>query len=247
MAPESTEIAKRDRIVNSDKESLRRVRSSMVNIRVGGRTYPAQRNPRCKICTHPARPLIEERLLYNDTYVAIAAWVTGQEAEQLNGIRITWPEINVAQLSAHYRNGHCPVDTQVLHALTERRATELGVSYEETGGRIVDHMVMLQQIATRGQERLIRGEIEPGIKETISAAKALAAIQLAGQMQEESVDLSAYEQSMGIYFDETRKIMNDEQWDQLVFALSTNPILRKLAERLQSDDVVEAEVVADDQ
>lgn len=234
-----------DKLVVNDPTALDRVRSSMVSLRIGGRSYPAVRSPRCKVCTHPARVLIEERLLYNDPYPAVVQWVSEHEYEEIDGQVIVWPSLTVAQLGAHFRSGHCPIDTQVLHSLTEQRAEELGADYEQSVSRIVDHVTMLKQIAVRGSERLVRGEIEPGIKETISAAKALAAIEIAGRQEEQQDNASLYEQAMEVYFTTARQIMNPEQWQQFGLALSKHPVLRRLAEQQDTNSVMDAEIVSE--
>lgn len=230
-------------VVRTDRVDLQRARPSMISVRVGNRSYPAKFVNTCRVCTHPARALIEERLLYNDTYPSIAAWVSEQQSETLDGAHIEWPPVTVPQLGGHYRGGHCPVDTQVLHELTEQRAAETGVNYEQSLGRIVDHVVLTQQIATRGQERLTRGEIAPDVKETLAAAKLLHDMQTSAAQAEVTDHLGAFQDALDIYFGEARRVMTSEQWTQFTLALTNNPVLREIAGRFQESNVVDAEIV----
>ena len=219
-------------------------RSAMVQIRIGSRTYPAVRDPRCPVCLHPGRVQIEEKLLFNETYKAIAEWAADVDHEDIDGTIVAWPVLSPAQLTRHFKSGHCPIDARVLHDLTEARNGEMATGYETMSGRVVDHVVTLQSVLSRGQERLVRGEIEPGVKETISAAKALAALEVAAAQTEQQDRSWFYESAMKIYFDEAQKIMNPEQWTRFSMALQTNPVLRQLTERAQQTEIVDAEVVS---
>lgn len=224
------------------REELQRLRSSMVNLRIGGRVIPAVRSNRCRVCTHPARPLIEERIISNDTYPSIAEWVSNKEVEQIDGTLVDWPPLNVDQIVRHYNNGHCPIDAQLLHELSEQRMTELGLSYEEPVGRIVDHVVITKLIAAKGQQLLATGQIEPGVADTLAAAKLLREIE-SDQVQQ-GTDMSAYAQAMEQYFVTVQRIVTTDQWRQIGAALSSNPVLKELTAKMTTeDDIEDAELV----
>ena len=217
-------------------------RGSVVNITVGSRHLPAVLDNTCPVCTHPARPLIEERLLYNDPYPVIAEFVSERKAETIDGVRITWPALSAWQIAGHYANNHCPVDVRVLHQLTQQRMDGTEADYDKSTERIIDHVVTLSQIAAIGQERLARGEMTPTVKETISAAKAVAAIDIATR-QVDQIDHSAeYEAAMEVYFEAAKQVMSPDQWRSFGALLSVNPVLR----RLSGDDSEDAEIVEED-
>jgi hypothetical protein len=205
-------------------------RGSLVNITVGSRHLPVVVDNACPVCTHPARPLIEERLLYNDPYPVIAEWVSGRKAETVDGVTIIWPPLSAWQIAGHYANDHCPVDVKVLHQLTKQRLSGTEADYERSTERIVNHVVTLSQIAQVGQQRLARGEVVPTLKETISAAKAVAAIDLAAKQVEQTDHSVQYEAAMEVYFTAAKQVMSPEQWHAFGTLLSTNPILRRLSE-----------------
>jgi hypothetical protein len=218
------------------------VRGSVVSITVGNRHLPAVVDNTCPVCTHPARPLIEERLLYNDPYPAIAEWVSGRKAETIDGLTIRWPQLSAWQIAGHYANDHCPVDVKVLHQLTQQRLSGTEADYDNSTTRIVDHVVTLSQIAQIGQERLARGELKPNLKETISAAKAVAALDLAAKAAEQVDNSAAYEQAMEVYFSAAKQIMTPTQWHDFGMLLAANPVLQ----RLTGADVQDAEVIEEE-
>lgn len=219
------------------------MRSSMINVQIGERVYPAVRNPRCKICTHPGRAQIEEQLLLNTQYPEIVRLVSGREYVEVDGVRIDWPEISAQQLGNHYNRGHCPIDTNLLAQLTEERERELGINYADTTGRVVDQVIFSKLVLAQSQERLVRGEVKPTLKEGLAAAKLLSDIQT-DKTQDEVDRLGAYVEAMEIYFQAVQHIMTPDQWSQLAAMLNTNPTLREIAQRLQEEEQIDdAEVI----
>jgi len=225
------------------RAELEHFRSSMVNIKVGDRTIPAYRSNKCKVCMHPARPLIEERLLMNDTYPSVAEWVSNHDVEEIDGTLVEWPPLNVTQLFKHYNNGHCPIDTQVLHELSKQRMDELGLDYEDSVGRVVDHVVAAKLILAKGQERLARGEIAPDVKDTLSAAKLLHDIEGGIDAGEQSEMIAAWQQAMEVFFVTVQRHVTSTAWQAIGADLSMNPVLREITARIESSDIVDAEEV----
>lgn len=214
-------------------------RGSIVSVTVGSRSLPAVLDNSCPVCTHPARPLIEERLLFNDPYPVIAEWVSNKEASRDDGVIITWPRLSAWQIAGHYANDHCPVDTKVLHQLTQQRLSGTEADYDNSHQRIVDHVVTLAQVAAVGQERLARGEIQPTIAETINAAKTVAQIDIATRQVEQVDHTGDYEQAMEVYFNAAKQVMTEEQWRRFGSLLATNPVLRQLTGDVEDAELVE--------
>jgi hypothetical protein len=236
----------REVVLASEREELFAARGAMVNVRIGQRSYPAIRNPRCKICTHPARVLIEEKLLLGETYISICTWISDTQHEQVDGTLITWPKISKQTLINHYNAGHCPVDTAMLKEFTDQRSAELGQAYTEAMPRIVDHVTALRHVVARGQERLVKGEMDIGPREMIAAAKALTALELATRAKEASEDQSAYEEAFEVYFTTARRLMSEDQWQAFSHALATSPVLARLTGTVEAEpgrEIIDAEVV----
>lgn len=215
----------------------------MVTVQIGNRTYPVVRSPKCKICTHPARVQIEEKLLLGEQYGQIVSFVSGRSYAEVDGTRIDWPEITNRQIMNHYNHGHCPVDTGLLKQFTQEREQELGIRYDETVGRVVDEVIVAKLVLARGQERLAKGEIEPTVKETLVAAKLIHDIN-AGQSADEADQTSAYVAAFEVYFTVAKEVMSPEQFRDFGARLYSNPILRELAAKMQDDsDIQDAEIV----
>jgi hypothetical protein len=222
------------------------VRSSIVPLVIGNRTYQMVSDPRCPVCMHPGRGQIEEKILLGEGYQSIAGWASGHEAENVEGYLVDWPTLTAAQISKHFNADHCPIDAKVLHELQKQRVGE--IDYTKLAGRVVDGLVLADLTVARTHERAVRGEIEPTYREGLAAAKLQADIELAAQQGDREDRSWYYEQAFEIYFTEARKHMTDEQWEHFSVAIMTNPILRQLTERAQqSGDIVDAEVLEEQQ
>jgi hypothetical protein len=218
----------------------------MVNIRIGQRVLPAFRSNRCKVCTHPGRPLIEEQILLNATYPSIVEWVSNHEVEEIDGVLVEWPILTVHQLLNHYNNGHCPLDAKLIHELSEQRMAELGLDYEASSGRIVDHVVAAKLIAALGQERLIKGEIQPDVKDTLAAAKFIADLEAKRGGPEGDEILIIWQQAMEVFFAVTQRHVSPDQWQAIGADLSSNPVLRELTAKMHAhpdEDIHDAELI----
>lgn len=224
------------------RAELERARSSMVNIRVGNRTIAAYRSNRCKVCMHPARPLIEERLLMNDTYPTVAEWVSNHEVEEIDGTLVEWPPLTVSQLHRHYNSGHCPLDTQVLHELSRQRMDELGLDYEASTQRVVDHVVAAKLVLSKAQERLVRGEIAPDVKDYLSAAKLLHDIERGAEGVDQSEQLIMWARAMEVFFTVVQRHVDGGTWQAIGSDLALNPVLREITQRMETSDIVDAEL-----
>lgn len=207
----------------------------MVSIKIGERVYPAYRSNRCQVCIHPGRSLIEERLLLNDTYPTIVEFTRDREAADIDGLMVPWPTLTVQQLTNHFNKGHCPIDTQVLHELSDQIMTEMGVDYTDVAPRIVSPIILSKLVMARGQERLMRGEIEPTMRETLAAAKLLHDIEVDTTGAERD-RLQAYIDALEIYFNTVQRIVTPEQWSQIGSSLAADPVLREIENRLSVED-----------
>lgn len=209
------------------------LRTGRTSIRIGNRVYPAIRSNRCRVCLHPARPEIEEKLLFNEPYRRIAEWVSHQV--QADGS--TWEPISAKQLTSHFDKGHCPVDTQLLHEVAE----ELGHDYTTATGRMVSHVLLAKQTVALAQEALVRGEIKPTLAEGLKAGQLLAAIEASSRQLDQQDRLLLMEQAMMAYFNEAQKVMSAEQWQRFGQALAVSPVLAEIENKMASLDAVDAE------
>lgn len=206
-------------------------RSSMVQVRIGGRFYDAIYEPRCNTCTHPGRQLIEAAVLQNYSYRAIARNMSGKEIPGPDDVPTMMPEIGHASIRNHFVQGHMPMEAAALRRLAEKRAEEIGSKYEEAAEQFVDHHVLASAVVQKTYSRLVMGEIEPEVKDGIAAAKFLSDVERAAGGGG-GIDSEAWSEAMTIYFETARAIMPPDTWYQFTSALASNPILQAISERM---------------
>lgn len=223
----------------TDGENLPDARTSLVQVRIGNRTYEATYSPRCHTCCHPARMQIEEMILQNHSYRSIAGQFSGQRLPSPDGSTAELPPITWNSIYHHFKAGHTPLGPATLRALSERRAARVGSSYEEATERFVDHVVLAEAVVGRTHERLVSGEIEPDVRDGLAAAKLLKDVEDGAHR---NTDVEAWGQAMTVYFEAAQRIMPPQMWAQFTAALAVDPILRAIGSR-GAESVVDAEIV----
>jgi hypothetical protein len=201
----------------------------MVQVQIGTRVYDAVYEPNCRTCTHPARMLIEEKLLQNYSLRQVAALFSETEIDGPEGSRLILPRISHQSIGNHFRLGHMPIEAATLRKLAARRAERLGNAYEERAEQFVDHVVLAEATVHRTYERLVTGEIHPDVKDGLAAA---ALIQRVEADVPGGLDNEAWSEAMTIYFEEARAAMDPATWSRFTQALSRNPVLRAIERRL---------------
>lgn len=213
--------------------------ASVVRVKIGNKVVDARKVRSCLTCNHPARMSIEEMLIHGESYQAIIRRYSEVEYT-VAGRKQVLPKIDYQALRAHYRNGHMPLDATVVRSLIEKRAAEIGSDYEDIGERFVDKVLFAKMVVAKGQQRLVMGEIQPDVKETLAAAKFLQDVEDASKGAEGT---EVWAQAMEVYFTVARQVMSDETWGRFVTLLDSNAILRGIAKRLNNTDVLDAELV----
>lgn len=202
--------------------------ASLVMTRVGGMDLPQYSNPRCKTCQHPDRLKIETLLVQGYGYKTVA-----EQVSENSGIEVGWWSIR-----DHYKARHLPLPNAAIRRLSENRTKEIGAALDEAADQIVDHVVVSKAILQRGFERMVAGEIEPEMKDTLAAAKMVMDIENAAAG---SLDQQAWSDAFVAFFETARAVMTPEQYAQFGHALSTNPVLKAI--EAKSTPTVEGEVV----
>lgn len=210
--------------------------NSLVRIRIGNREYDAKFSKTCKVCNNPARMEIETCLIKGDTYRSIAQHFSEAQWTGRDGGLIALPELGWQPIRNHYLSGHMPMSAAALRHIAEERAQQIGAQYEENTARLVDHYTVAKAIVQRGYERMVVGEIEPEIKDTIAAAKLLKEIE---DTQIGSVDAEVWSEAMMIYFETAQELMPPQMWTEFTRKLGANPVLRGLAQKMQQHAAIE--------
>jgi hypothetical protein len=213
-------------------------RASLVRYTIGGKSYDAVFHRTCKTCTHPARALIEEKVLLNYSYAEIAEMFSEREIDDGHGGFIRTPKLAWSSIMNHYRRKHMPLEHAAARKIAEARAEQMGAEIEGAAQRIVHHRDVVQTIVEQGHDLLQRHQLELDAGDVIRAAKLLADIdERAGTDQ---IDADAWSNAMQTIFETARRIMPPALWAQFTRELSQNPVLRALEAK---EDVVDAEVV----
>jgi hypothetical protein len=229
----------------TENPAERRGSVSLVQVRIGGRTYDAVYHNGCLTCTHPARKEIEEQIILGTSYRRVATMYSETEWTQPDGTKITLPKVSWDNLFHHFKNEHLPVQAAVYREILDKRAAELSEHYEEQTARLVDGYSFAQQVLARTQEGLATGTLQPDIKDGLAAAKLIKEMEQVGNGA--SADAEAWGQAMAVYFETARKFMPDDMWQNFTQALMANPILQAIQNRrsaLESNqDYEDGEVV----
>lgn len=211
---------------------------SIIKIKIGNRTYDVPRSKHCPVCMHPGRYAIEERMLLNYSYPSIVKWISGSEITLPDGSTEPWPEVSAHSLRSHRNKGHVPMDTQLFNALVEQRAEAEGIDLETYTGRFVDEVVANQIVLSRGVERILKGEIEPDVKDVLTASKLMGDLRAAaGQGQGTSEE--EFMEVMRVYFTAVQNTVSEDQWLEIVNTISRNPVVVAMQEKMNSRKAIE--------
>jgi hypothetical protein len=217
------------------------VMKSLVKVRIGDRLVDAGFEPACHTCTHPARAEIEQSIVQGHSYRGVASRYSEVEWTEPNGKTVQLPRVGWESIFTHFKNGHMPVGAEAMRQIVERRAEQIGAKqYEQQVTQIVDQVTFAQQVLTKTQERLISGDIAPEVRDGLAAAKFLQDMEDKSQT---SLDAEAWSEAMQRYFEIAQRIMPPEMWEHFTRALSSDPILLAISQRVSEQDVVDAEIV----
>jgi hypothetical protein len=215
---------------------------SLIKVRVGNREYDAVSVARCHTCQHPARRLIEEKLVQNYSTRAVARMYSGTTIEFEDGRKEVMPELSPSSVYNHYSRGHMPLEQTTRRRLAEHRAAQIGSQYEELAEQYVDGVILAETVVHQTFERLANNELTPEIKDGLAAAKFLREVE---DNTQAGLDNEAWSEAMQVYFETARHFLSANDWERFTAALSTNPILRSIARRMNGEspdaDVLEAE------
>ena len=218
---------------------LEAVRSSVIQVKVGSRSYNMVENRNCGVCMHPGRFQIEAKILLNFGWTAISRHVSDLNSAKVDGSQEDWYALTPAQIKKHYENGHCP-DGNVSRALVEERAKKRGIELSEATTGFVDHVIVQEAILQRGFELLIEGKIEPDAKDLLMASK------LRGDAEATNTDNGTVEQwqeFMGIYFSAVQTVVSRDQWDEIVREIQKHPVFSQVNAAGTNDIIEEAEII----
>lgn len=216
--------------------------NSLVQVQIGDQVYDAVHSSGCKVCNHPARMEIELALVEGQSYPQIAKRFSEVRYEVGEGSMML-PELKWGAIRYHVQGQHMPARAEIQRRLIEMRAESLGHDLEKAVDRFVDQYTVAQTIMYKGHDRLVSGEVQPSIQDTLAAAKLVQQIE---EHSEQGYDSLAWEQAMTVYFETAQSLMPPETWQEFGRRLSANPILAALVRKqngVEDPDTIEAEIV----
>jgi hypothetical protein len=220
---------------------IEQVRSSVIQLKIGNRTYNMVENRQCKVCMHPGRFQVEAKILLNYGWTAISRFVQDLQHEKIDGSIEEWYPLTPIQIKNHFERGHCP-DGSVSKALVEERAKKRGIDLEDATTGFVDHIIVQNAVLARGYELLVEGKIEPDTKDLLLASKLLADSE---QANTESSTIEQWQEFMGVYFSAVQNVVSREQWDEIVLEIKKHPVFSDMNPTRTNDnvDIQDAEVI----
>ena len=195
------------------------VTPSMAVYRVGGHTYPMKVSKTCAVCTSAWRAAIENYVIGGYSYEKIAKEI---------------PEAGVtsASVKRHIDSNHLPLAEHAKRRLIERRATELNWDVESGADRLDDHITFLRAGVQKVFSRMAAGEIEPDIKNGISMAKALAALEIGEEVSE--LRSAQYVEAIRVVLGAVRKHMDNDQFRMFSQEILESPVIQALSNNAPS-------------
>jgi hypothetical protein len=200
-------------------------------IRIGGRDFPIKSVHNCRTCQSPHRMFIENELLSGRSYMGIARQVADLPTGHL-------PPPGNQSITKHVKEGHLPQPIQTRRRIVDKRAEKLGAAVAGEDD-LSDYITLLDMTINRGGERLLAGEIDPGMGDLLNAIGLKQRIEATST---EGYDTEAYQQSMFIYFEEAQNVMSHEQWTRFAKGLASNPLLKALMAKQREHEIVSGEV-----
>lgn len=187
--------------------------ASLASVTVGGRTYPYTTAKGCRVCnSRSVRLEAENQIVSGRTWARIAEELPPEAG------------LSARNLKDHYTAGHMPVFAAAVQEHLERASTLRGEEIGPAVERIADHLDFAQAVVGRVNERLVAGEVEPTVRDALSAADHLARYAPADTGYDEADIVSAFVQ----YHDAARAVLDDETWAEFSRRLRTNPTLNAL-------------------
>ncbi len=203
---------------------------SIVQIRIGNRDYSMVRHTRCAVCMHPGRYAIEEKILLNFGYPAIVRFVSEVEHRNDDGEVVEWPALTRMQLINHREKGHIGLNSEMIRELAERRARDQGIDLENHMGQFVDHVVASDIILERGMERLIKGEIQPDVKDVLAVTKLKQELEATNKQY---ASLEQMQDLIVVYFSTVKRIVGEEKWKAIMKEIQNHPAVIRIQQQRQ--------------
>lgn len=214
----------------NDEEINASLPEGVVMLRVGKGYAPYKFVTNCNTCQSPHRAYIEQQLAKG---IAIQT-IVREVADLDHGIR---PAPSWESMKNHLAKGHMPLDLARTRGVMEERAREVGQAISEETDIFVDYVAANRLIVQKGIDRIVTGEIQPDVKDVLSASKALADIER--QMGDSGLDVAVLYEALDVLLQVTTAYIPIESRKEWGNAIATNPVLAALREKAKAKEIEE--------
>lgn len=212
----------------ADQDAPGSVPMSVVQVRVGTKSYPMYSRPSCRTCQSRYRYDIEHKILSGYSMAAIADWVAAQgtaapagDDDPVPPDRLDPPTAN--SLRSHAKK-HMPMTAAVTRDLIDARAQEISQGLADGAEAAADHITLARLLVQRGMEGLADGTLAPEMTDVMSAAKFLAV----HDVRDDGADVAVWRETLMAYMEVARTFIPEVAWKPFGEALSAHPVLRAL-------------------
>jgi hypothetical protein len=178
---------------------------------IDGKLYAYKREWRCKVCRADpdVAKMIDTLLLYPKTYRETLELVV--PLMDAKGIP-TEQRPSYMSIRTHQKR-HLPFDKLAIREVVERRARERGRDVLDGKQRILTAEAFYEVVAQKGWERLVSGDLQPGLFETMMAVGKLDSLE---RDSEGSLSLQSLLSQLNAVLAAVREVVPPEMWAQIV-------------------------------
>ena len=167
----------------------------------------------CRCCSSPHRLALEELLVKGYGFVAALRHLPDDHGLTARNVR------------DHLRNQHMPFQAEVVQRVAAEEAEKRGEVVEAGVEVLVEHVAFARTVLGTVQRRLADGEVAPGVRDGLLAAKLLYDFEVD---TDDRPDMGTIMHGFLIYLSEAKAVMDPDQWRQFLGRLAANPALKAL-------------------
>jgi hypothetical protein len=189
--------------------------ASVAYVKVGGNTYPAVNERRCRTCRHPQRLRLETEVIAGRPWSAVI-----DDLPPGSGL-------TARALRNHFVRGHLPVREATAARLAVQQAAERGQVVAAGTDRLVEHASFANSVLGRVSHLLLSGQATPTIRDGLAAAALLARVE---QTQPAFTEEDFLRASF-VIFDAAKALLPDDLLSEFLHRISAHPATRELSQR----------------
>lgn len=206
-------------------------------VQIGGKDYAYKTIKNCFTCQSPHRDYIENCLLMGMPYQRIYDSLEDMDPG------VTGSHPTVASIGSHYRRDHMPIVSTTQRMLIEERGRNIGLDIQNHAGSLVDYQTLNQIVIQKGMRRIVDGEIEPSMADTLSAIRMQHSID---QSVGDGLDVETMQETMLLFMEIARDFIPPDRMTEYGRALNNHPVLRALINKsAEEGEVIDPEAPID--